>query len=190
MNDSISVIAYRFESRQRTRFFNFSRAILPKKNISFTNGQPLKIRFPKWTSPVWCVSRWIKALRWSWLFVFFVFFSFVVFAKKIDLKKGHFLDYFNPNRYPSNADKKVRKYHYRKTYMQYIYHPWYYHWYHIGLCSASAIARLIAFGRKKDHLMQALIEIKYALEHSSFILRAAVGFFSLKSAAFLLFLCS
>lgn len=78
--------AYRLESRQRTRFLNFSWTILPKKNISFTNGQPLKIRFPKWTSPVWCVSRWIKALRWSWLFVFFSF-----LLKKIDHKKGIFL---------------------------------------------------------------------------------------------------
>ena len=111
--------AYRLESRQRTRFLNFSRTILPNKNISFTNGQPLKIRFPKWTGPVWCVSRWIKALRWSWLFAFFF-----IFAKKIDHKKD-FLDYFNPNSYPSDADKKVRKYQYQKTYMQYIYHPWY-----------------------------------------------------------------
>lgn len=33
-----------------------------------------------------------------------------------------------------------------------------------------------AFGRKKNHLIEATTEIKYALEHSSFIWRAAVVF--------------
>lgn len=33
-----------------------------------------------------------------------------------------------------------------------------------------------SFGRKKNHLMDAMTEIKYALEHSSFIWRAAVVF--------------
>lgn len=159
--------AYRLESRQRTRFLNFSRAILRKKK-TFPLQMDSLWRFGSQNEQVqFDVSA--GELRRCGEVGYLLFFLFLL--KKL-ITKRHFLAYFNPNSYPSDADKKVRKYQYQKTYMQYIYHPWYYHWYHVRLCSTGAQP----LAEKKNHLIEATTEIKYALEHSSFIWRAAVVF--------------